>query len=79
MSPEMEWHSIRQALKQGAALHTNGVRFWLAVPIEPAMAREIIAHPAIVIDARPQPSARQSFRWRVHSPAQRALNERDAI
>jgi hypothetical protein len=73
----MAQHSPSAEAGRGAAHEWRA--YWIAVPIEPAMAREIIAHPAIVIDARPQPSARQSFRWRVHSPTQRALNKRDAL
>jgi hypothetical protein len=75
----MDWEVIRRVLKyDGAALHTNGVRFWLAVPISPKLAPHIIAHPAIVSDDWPQPAARQSYRWRTHSPSARILAKGDA-
>lgn len=72
----MDWSQIRKALKDGgAALHADYFgNYWMTLPVDPAIARQIIAHPAIV--ASDECDAHETFRWRTRSqsPARKVLN-----
>jgi hypothetical protein len=81
MTDEMiskDWGKIRQALKHGVALHTDGGnRFWLVTPIDADIARQILSHPAVLPadDYQIGDADYQTFRWRsrFQSPARKVL------
>jgi hypothetical protein len=78
LSISKDWGKIRQALKHdGATVHTNGARYWLVVPLDANIARQILSHPAVLPapagDYRIGDANYQTFRWRWFSPAKQVF------
>jgi hypothetical protein len=75
---EMDWKKIRKALKDGGATLRAGHfgNYWIELPVDPKIARQIVAHPAVVLSD--ESDRYETYRWRSRSesPARKALQAR---
>jgi hypothetical protein len=75
----MDWKKIRKAMQRGATLHASFEVYWLELPIDPQIARQIISHPAVVVSG--VSDLHDTYRWRSRSesPARKALQARGVL